>query len=66
MPGQIQKLLVSPGDQVEAHQPLLVVEAMKMQIEIKAPHAGRVAKLLAAEGEQVEAGVPLVELVPGS
>jgi biotin carboxyl carrier protein len=66
MPGQVQKLLVSPGDEVAAHQPLLVVEAMKMQLEIKAPHAGRVAKLLAAEGEQVEAGVPLVEMEPAS
>jgi biotin carboxyl carrier protein len=64
MPGQVQKLLASPGDEVEAHQPLLVVEAMKMQLEIKAPGPGRLVKFLAREGEQVEAGVPLAELEP--
>ncbi|HET9233592.1 MAG TPA: biotin/lipoyl-containing protein [Candidatus Eisenbacteria bacterium] len=62
MPGQVQKLLVVEGDAVQAGQALLVVEAMKMQLEIKAPHPGRVRRLLAREGQQVEAGVPLVEL----
>ena len=62
MPGQVQKLLVGEGDSVQAGQPLLVVEAMKMQLEIKAPHAGTVRRLMAKEAQQVEAGVPLVEL----
>ena len=62
MPGQVQKILVREGDVVEAHQPLLVVEAMKMQLEIKAPHAGIVTRFLAQEGDQVEAGSPLAEL----
>ena len=62
MPGQVQKLLVVEGDTVQAGQPLLVVEAMKMQLEIKAPHAGTVRRLLAKETQQIEAGVPLVEL----
>ncbi len=62
MPGQVQKVLVAAGDRVEADQPLLVVEAMKMQLEIKAPRAGRVKRLLAAEGGRVRAGAPLVEL----
>jgi len=62
MPGQVQKLLVGPGTEVNAHEPLLVVEAMKMQLEIKAPYRGTVVKFLTVEGEQVEAGVPLVEL----
>ena len=62
MPGQVQKVLVAVGDAVEAHQPLMVVEAMKMQLEIKAPRDGTVKKLLAGEGDQVEAGVPLAEL----
>jgi biotin carboxyl carrier protein len=62
MPGQVQRLLVIEGDAVVAGQPLLVVEAMKMQLEIKAPHAGTVRRLLAREAQQVEAGVPLVEL----
>ena len=62
MPGQVQKILVQAGDAVEAGQALAVVEAMKMQLEIKAPHAGTVKELLAAEGDQVAAGVPLVAL----
>jgi biotin carboxyl carrier protein len=62
MPGQVQRLLVIEGDTVQAGQALLVVEAMKMQLEIKAPHAGTVRRLLARQSQQVEAGVPLVEL----
>jgi biotin carboxyl carrier protein len=62
MPGQVQNVLVAEGDVVEPNQPLLVVEAMKMQLEIKAGHAGRVKKILVGEGDQVEAGVPLAEL----
>lgn len=62
MPGQVQKHLVAEGDRVEKGQPLLVVEAMKMQLEIKASHGGTVTRILAAEGSQVDAGVPLVEL----
>lgn len=62
MPGQVQSVLVTEGDTVEKDQPLLVVEAMKMQIEIKASHAGRVLKIRVKEGDQVEAGIPLAEL----
>jgi biotin carboxyl carrier protein len=62
MPGQVQRVLVIEGDAVQAGQTLLVVEAMKMQLEIKAPHAGTVRRLLARQGQQVEAGVALVEL----
>jgi biotin carboxyl carrier protein len=64
MPGQVQKVLVEEGDTVEAGQALLVVEAMKMQLEIKAPEAGRVRRLRAREGDQIEAGVPLAEMDP--
>jgi biotin carboxyl carrier protein len=66
MPGQVQKLLVAEGDTVEAGQPLLVVEAMKMQLEIKAPEAGRVRRLRVREGEQVMEGVPLAEMEPAT
>jgi biotin carboxyl carrier protein len=62
MPGQVQKVLVSVGDAVEVHQPIMVVEAMKMQLEIKAPHAGTVKRILAEQGAQIEAGAPLAEL----
>jgi biotin carboxyl carrier protein len=56
MPGKIVRLLVAEGDEVEAGQGLLVVEAMKMQNEMKAPKAGRVVALTAREGATVAAG----------
>ena len=56
MPGKVIRLLVSVGDTVEAGQGLLVVEAMKMQNEIRSPKNGRVEKLLAKEGLAVNAG----------
>jgi biotin carboxyl carrier protein len=56
MPGKIVRLLVAEGDTVAAGQGLLVVEAMKMQNEMKAPHAGRVVTLAAREGATVAAG----------
>ena len=55
MPGKIVRLLVAEGDTVEAGQGLLVVEAMKMQNEMKAPKAGRVVSLTAREGATVAA-----------
>lgn len=62
MPGQVQKHLVATGAVVAPGDPLLVMEAMKMQLEIKAPRAGAVKRFLVAEGEQVAGGAPLVEL----
>lgn len=56
MPGKIVRLLVAEGDAVAAGQGLLVIEAMKMQNEMKAPKAGRVASLTAREGATVAAG----------
>jgi biotin carboxyl carrier protein len=56
MPGKVVRLLVSEGDAVDAGQGLLVVEAMKMQNEVRSPKAGRVEKLLAKEGLAVNAG----------
>jgi acetyl/propionyl-CoA carboxylase alpha subunit len=56
MPGKVVRLLVSAGDTVAAGQGLLVVEAMKMQNEMKAPRAGRVVSLAAREGATVAAG----------
>ena len=56
MPGKIVKQLVNEGDQVEAGQGVIVVEAMKMQNEMKATRAGRVTSLPAAEGATVSAG----------
>ena len=62
MPGTVLRVLVSPGEAVTARQPLLVLEAMKMETPIVAPHDATVRRLLVAEGEQVAAGTELVEL----
>jgi acetyl/propionyl-CoA carboxylase alpha subunit len=65
MPGQVLRALVAVGDRVRRGQPLLVVEAMKMQIEISAPHDGVVARLPFAPGDRVDAGSELAEVEPG-
>jgi biotin carboxyl carrier protein len=59
MPGKVVRLLVKAGDAVKAGQGLLVIEAMKMQNEIRSPKSGTVEKLLAAEGQPVNAGETL-------
>ncbi len=56
MPGKVVRLLVRAGDRVEAGQGLLVVEAMKMQNEIRSPKSGTVERVLAKEGQPVTAG----------
>jgi biotin carboxyl carrier protein len=56
MPGKIVRLLVKAGGAIEAGQGLLVVEAMKMQNEIRSPKRGIVERLLVAEGQTVNSG----------
>jgi len=56
MPGKIVRVLVQAGDKVEAGQGLLVVEAMKMQNEIRSPKGGIVERLHVQEGQPVNAG----------
>jgi biotin carboxyl carrier protein len=56
MPGKVVRLLVKAGDEVKAGQGLLVVEAMKMQNEVRSPKTGKVERLLAKEGQPVTAG----------
>jgi biotin carboxyl carrier protein len=56
MPGKVVRLLVREGDHVEAGQGLLVVEAMKMQNEIRSPKSGAIERVLAKEGQPVNAG----------
>ena len=56
MPGKVIRLLVSAGDAVEAGQGIVVVEAMKMQNEIRTQKSGKVEKLAVAEGQTVNAG----------
>jgi biotin carboxyl carrier protein len=59
MPGKVVRVLVKQGDRVKEGQGLLVVEAMKMENELKSPKAGVVAELHAQEGQPVEAGAKL-------
>ncbi len=56
MAGKVVRVLVAPGQHVETGQGLLVVEAMKMQNEIRSPKTGTVERLLAKEGQTVNAG----------
>ena len=60
MPGRIAKILVKVGDAVAARQGLVVIEAMKMENELRSPIAGRVTELRASEGALVEANAVLV------
>jgi biotin carboxyl carrier protein len=62
MPGRIVKLLVAPGDEVEAGRPLLVMEAMKMENEIKAKAAGKVGEIHVKAGEAVEGNAKLLTM----
>jgi biotin carboxyl carrier protein len=59
MPGKVIRLLVNVGDEVEAGQGLVVVEAMKMQNEIRSPKKGKVERVLVSEGQNVNAGEAL-------
>lgn len=60
MPGKVVKVLVKPGEEVAEGQGLVVVEAMKMENELKSPKAGRVVELAAKEGDTVEKDARLV------
>lgn len=62
MPGVVVELLVDAGQTVEAGQPLLILEAMKMQNEIDAPAAGVVREVHVAKGEAVGGGAKLVTI----
>ena len=60
MPGKVVRVLVKPGDEVKARQGLVVVEAMKMENELKAARDGRVRDVTAREGQSVDAGAVLL------
>ncbi|WP_323845781.1 acetyl/propionyl/methylcrotonyl-CoA carboxylase subunit alpha [Microbulbifer magnicolonia] len=65
MNGTIIALLVEPGTQVEKDQPLLVMEAMKMEHTLRAPAAGTVQQFFCAEGELVDGGSLLIDFEAG-
>lgn len=56
MPGKVLRVLAPAGAEVAAGQGVVVIEAMKMQNELKAPKAGKVIQVLAAEGAAVNGG----------
>jgi len=62
MPGKIVRVLVAEGDAVEAGAGLVVVEAMKMENELRATRRARVRRIHAREGQPVEGGALLIEL----
>jgi biotin carboxyl carrier protein len=62
IPGRVVRLWVAQGDQVEAGQRLLAIEAMKMENEIRAPHAGKVAAIKVEVGKLVEKNEELLTL----
>jgi biotin carboxyl carrier protein len=64
MPGRLVKVLVRAGDKVAAGQAVVVVEAMKMENELRAPREGVVRELRGAEGATVDAGQDLVVIDP--
>jgi propionyl-CoA carboxylase alpha chain len=60
MPGQVIRVLVEPGAAVAAGQDLVVLEAMKMEHQVRAPHGGRVSEVRVRPGDQLEPGQVLV------
>ena len=64
MPGKVVALLVAEGEPVTAGQGVIVIEAMKMENELKAAHDGVVERIPVAVGDAVEAGAELVIIAP--
>lgn len=62
MPATVVAIDVTPGQDVAAGDLLVMLEAMKMELPIRAPRSGRVKSLACREGELVQPGVPLVEI----
>jgi 3-methylcrotonyl-CoA carboxylase alpha subunit len=62
MPASVVSIKVRAGDAVTAGDVLILLEAMKMELPVKAPRDGIVGQLLCREGELVQPGVPLIEL----
>ena len=64
MPGKIVKVLVRPGEQVAVDQGLLIIEAMKMENEIKSPIDGVVSEISVSEGDAVDTDAPMLVVEP--
>ena len=59
MPGSVIKVMVKPGDEVSKDEPVLILEAMKMENEICAPRSGKIKEVFVSEGQTVSGDVPL-------
>jgi len=64
MPGKVVRLLAKAGDAVASRQPIVVIEAMKMENELRASRDGSVSEVLVQEGQSVEAGTLLAIITP--
>ncbi len=62
MPGRIVKIMVAVGDSVELKQPMVIVEAMKMENQVNAKARGKVKAINFAAGDQVDTDTPIIEL----
>jgi biotin carboxyl carrier protein len=62
MPGIVVRVLAAEGDRVEPRQPLVLLEAMKMETPLVSPYAAVVRRVLVSEGDRVVGGAVLVEL----
>ena len=62
MPATVARINVKPGDRVSNGDVVILLEAMKMELPIRAPRDGAIAKINCSAGELVQPGVPLVEL----
>ena len=60
--GNLWKVVVQEGQQVQADETLMILESMKMEIPVTAPKAGRVSRILVKEGQPVQEGQPLAEI----
>ena len=62
MPGKVVKILVEEGQEVKEKQPMVIVEAMKMENQVNAIAAGKVKKINFGDGDQVDTETPIIEL----
>ncbi len=62
MPGMVVNVLVKEGQQVDSGEPLVVLESMKMQMQLRSPFSGQVAKVAVSNRAQVEKGALLVQV----
>ncbi len=66
MPGKIVKIMVGKGDVVAANQPILIMEAMKMENEMRASHETKIKDILVKPGDSVESGQTMITFEPVS